>query len=982
MKKITFFLAAFLLLSFQTWAQFNVRYQNEGNLDITMVSSMVLQPVWLTTNSTDTDPIPVKAITTEEQLASGRTLSQNNYMAGVRGIPGSRSDYSASLALPAESVNGTDVYTGMVYADCDDDNTTFQSSAAFLDLGAADAFVIEKAFLYWSAASGTVVNYNAAPYNLPTMKSFTGNKTGIGDGSNMETDNVLFKPAGETGYQSVTGTRVNATGVDNNTFVADVTNLVQGHSGGMYWVANVRSGLPVYENFNVQTGWSLVVIYSQPASQPRIISLVDGDVKVDNGATTIVNLTLPYPTLADNAVSYLGYMGLDAETFAASGPLADRCRNCEGGNAAAVLAGNNPIIVKADNGEETRVAQFIDQAPLSISSSNGRTCNAVYDASGSSTISTFSKQTGLNGNAVDRIPDVRYTCGYDAHHVRLPQGAVPAGAQGVAFTLPADGTGSWSARMAYLSIGLTDAQFYDITSSAGENGIIVPLGVKSVESGNGQLFNFKANPGYVIYEVLINGVNNPEAVAAGSYTFSNVDADNNTIEVNFKKAGCTDPTALNYDPSAEVDDGSCRQKTGCMDPGALNYDSSAVVDDGSCKQCMTEDFSTVVVVGTSSSDCPVKGAVTNHLRGYTSGNSGYCGNSFTLDLPSGEWQTAGVGAITSPLSPSGNIAIGIGSASHCHLSLPKLSNVKRIKFYARAWNLMNVASGTSGDNRNPTGFMIEVNGEVQTVAHGTVFVNNKPLAAGLMLPSFNPGFDNVIRTANDSWTEIEIRLDTTEPVNVRLLAGDTRSTSRYMFSDFFFSDSDAADIVLESFKIKWTDADNIQHAASTDEAGTISFGSLSADPANLTEDGYCMETYFSLRENHQDCARAVDYRDYELHLDGVLLDLTEDLFGEICVYGCYNVQGGTHLLEIVSPSSAPVQSSKGIQRAAYAGSGTVVAAYNIAINGVSTGVAQPEKLKAKPVAYYNTLFQQLPTEPAKGVYLILYDNGRVEKKIK
>jgi len=46
--------------------------------------------------------------------------------------------------------------------------------------------------------------------------------------------------------------------------------------------------------------------------------------------------------------------------------------------------------------------------------------------------------------------------------------------------------------------------------------------------------------------------------------------------------GCTDPTADNYDPTAQCDDGSCAF-CGCMDPLANNYLSGANCDDGSCQ---------------------------------------------------------------------------------------------------------------------------------------------------------------------------------------------------------------------------------------------------------------------------------------------------------------------------------------------------------------------------------------------------------------
>lgn len=53
--------------------------------------------------------------------------------------------------------------------------------------------------------------------------------------------------------------------------------------------------------------------------------------------------------------------------------------------------------------------------------------------------------------------------------------------------------------------------------------------------------------------------------------------------------GCMDPEALNYNPLATVDDGSCVYSEdstdvifGCIDPEALNYNPFATIDDGSC----------------------------------------------------------------------------------------------------------------------------------------------------------------------------------------------------------------------------------------------------------------------------------------------------------------------------------------------------------------------------------------------------------------
>ena len=50
--------------------------------------------------------------------------------------------------------------------------------------------------------------------------------------------------------------------------------------------------------------------------------------------------------------------------------------------------------------------------------------------------------------------------------------------------------------------------------------------------------------------------------------------------------GCMDEEALNTNPEATVDDGSCiyppELKEGCTDPNAINTDPEAIVDDGSC----------------------------------------------------------------------------------------------------------------------------------------------------------------------------------------------------------------------------------------------------------------------------------------------------------------------------------------------------------------------------------------------------------------
>jgi len=75
---------------------------------------------------------------------------------------------------------------------------------------------------------------------------------------------------------------------------------------------------------------------------------------------------------------------------------------------------------------------------------------------------------------------------------------------------------------------------HTITATAGSNGTITPSGIIIVEHGASKTFEFTPDePCYEIDQVLIDGVNNPDAVADGFYTFENV-TENHTISVNFK----------------------------------------------------------------------------------------------------------------------------------------------------------------------------------------------------------------------------------------------------------------------------------------------------------------------------------------------------------------------------------------------------------------------------------------------------------------
>jgi hypothetical protein len=59
--------------------------------------------------------------------------------------------------------------------------------------------------------------------------------------------------------------------------------------------------------------------------------------------------------------------------------------------------------------------------------------------------------------------------------------------------------------------------------------------------------------------------------------------------------GCTDPAAINYNPSANCDDGKCMAVIyGCTDSTSSNYNPLANFDDGSCTTGLNEKNNTIV----------------------------------------------------------------------------------------------------------------------------------------------------------------------------------------------------------------------------------------------------------------------------------------------------------------------------------------------------------------------------------------------------
>ena len=80
------------------------------------------------------------------------------------------------------------------------------------------------------------------------------------------------------------------------------------------------------------------------------------------------------------------------------------------------------------------------------------------------------------------------------------------------------------------------------------------------------------------YEV-ISGCTNPLY-----YEYNpNANVDDGSCGILKPVFGCTNPLAVNYNPLATFNNGTCIFKSGCTNALAINYDSTAVIDDGSCE---------------------------------------------------------------------------------------------------------------------------------------------------------------------------------------------------------------------------------------------------------------------------------------------------------------------------------------------------------------------------------------------------------------
>ncbi len=144
----------------------------------------------------------------------------------------------------------------VVNIDVDSDPTTFNSTSA--DFEVPDGGEVLWAGLYWGARSNAGAARAAMQLDTPASG----------------------------GYQTINGTIIGEFGSPPayHSF-AEVTDLLQEGGSGTYTGANVQTTLGAVDRY---AGWSLVVVYRDPAAPPRNLTVFDGFADVANNAASRV----------------------------------------------------------------------------------------------------------------------------------------------------------------------------------------------------------------------------------------------------------------------------------------------------------------------------------------------------------------------------------------------------------------------------------------------------------------------------------------------------------------------------------------------------------------------------------------------------------------------------------------------------------------------------------------------------------------------
>jgi gliding motility-associated-like protein/uncharacterized repeat protein (TIGR01451 family) len=511
LKYKSLFLLFFITAS-TVFGQLTLRKTWNGQYDIKLVGSMVLQPAFVSSTS----PIVVTGFVTDDMtMRAGNVLTENNDFNGFPSNPAIPENVFLGLPItdPANTMlngktcanpgtgelkyNVTNRNVALVYTDCDDDFNTFQSSAAYLDFGNnMSCTEIKAAYLYWSGETGSMCTYGPYP-GTATMKSYNGGAVGNRTSTYKK---VLFKTPIDNNYMEVNAVReLTLAGINNTVCVADVTDIVKGKPGGLFWVANVQTTSK--GSSGVSAGWCLVVLFTPPNCPPRMINLWDGlEAGLDEAGRSrdiwLNNLVTP---ATKNFKSYMGVGVLDGENIAPClyGDMTSSMINYP----VTKLDGTTVNIpsripfetlnfqsYKTVTGQPTVTGDLIrlnpfatDQPYYRFATKNGApviypggvqtgnlfpsmqdACtNSTFenfqfvpgiDGISSSRITSYDEVTNTNGNEIRRLPQKKYTMGFDAHHFRLPVNALVEGATQAKMTYFSGDQGGTLPFMAYIAI--------------------------------------------------------------------------------------------------------------------------------------------------------------------------------------------------------------------------------------------------------------------------------------------------------------------------------------------------------------------------------------------------------------------------------------------------------------------------------------------------------------------------------------------------
>ncbi|HIW77307.1 MAG TPA: hypothetical protein H9877_11900 [Candidatus Gordonibacter avicola] len=145
--------------------------------------------------------------------------------------------------------------------------------------------------------------------------------------------------------------------------------------------------------------------------------------------------------------------------------------------------------------------------------------------------------------------------GYVVNTVKVDDGAAFA-PQGSSYTV-GPVTKNTTIEVTYRSLNSGETQppvdTFDITATAGSGGTISPSGTIKAAKGGSMPFTFIPNSGYELDQVLIDDVNNADAVKAGSYRFDNVQEPHSIQALFKKKAAPVEPDYYNLTVTAGSD---------------------------------------------------------------------------------------------------------------------------------------------------------------------------------------------------------------------------------------------------------------------------------------------------------------------------------------------------------------------------------------------------------------------------------------------